>query len=114
MSEAVEQAQPWRPMDTFGTRLLLIRKELGLSQEQAAARCGLDDGSWSNWENGTSPRNLPVVVHHIVSALNVDRDWLIWGGGLSPSSTKWYLSEGNSAGQRHLHSLGEVRLPGIW
>lgn len=113
MSEAVEQAQPWRPMDTFGTRLLLIRKELGLSQEQAAARCGLDDGSWSNWENGTSPRNLPVVVHHIVSALNVDRDWLIWGGPLGESSTKWNPYGDETAGQPALYLMGQRHLPGI-
>lgn len=113
MSQAVEHASPWRPSDSFGARLLLIRKELGLSQEEAALRCGLEAGSWSKWENGTSPRALPVVVHKIVSALGVDRDWLIWGGELAPPSNIWYTAEDETAGQPRLYALGAVRLPGI-
>lgn len=113
MSEALQSEDPWRPQDSFGVRLLLVRRTLGLSQEEAAAKCGLDNGSWSNWENGAHPRQLPEVVHKIVRTFNVDRDWLIWGGELGPSSTKWYPTEDATAGQTHLRLLGAVRLPGI-
>ena len=86
--EAVDAAgaQPLIPEDSFALRLVIIRRHLGLSQEEAAARCGLDDGSWSNWENGTKPRGMDRVVGTIAAGLNVDRDWLMWGGPLSPGS----------------------------
>lgn len=113
MSEALQQETAWRPADSFGLRLLLLRRSLGLKQEEAAKLCGLDNGSWSNWENGKLPRNMAEVVHKIVRATNVDRDWLIWGGDLAPSSTKWKNGDRETAGQRHLYSLGPATLPGI-
>lgn len=71
--------KPWVPKDSFATRLILIRRELDLTQLQAAQRCGLDDGSWSNWENGTRPRGMDAIVTAIATHLGVDRDWLMWG-----------------------------------
>lgn len=70
---------PVIPRDSFGARLLLVRHHFSLSQAEAAERCGLDDGSWSNWERGSSPRDKEVVVRKISNALGVDRDWLMWG-----------------------------------
>lgn len=113
MSEALQVAEHWRPRDSFGNRLLLLRRTLGLSQEEAAAKCGLDNGSWSNWENGKNPRQLAEVVHKIVRATGVDRDWLIWGGDLGSQSTGWLHTEGKGAGQRHLTLLGQARFPGL-
>lgn len=83
--EAVDaiSPQPLIPEDTFALRLVIIRRTLGLSQEEAAERCGLDDGSWSNWENGRKPRGMDKVVGTISSQLGIDRDWLMWGGPLS-------------------------------
>lgn len=71
--------EKWVPQDTFANRLVLLRRELGLTQLQAAEACGLDDGSWSNWENGTKCRDLAEIVKKISEALGVDRDWLMWG-----------------------------------
>jgi len=113
MSELQEAEHTWRPADSFGVRLLLVRRSLGMSQEEAAVKCGLDNGSWSNWENGKNPRNLAEVVHKIVMATNVDRDWLIWGGDLSPSSTRWETMDDETAGRPGLYLLGPARLPGI-
>jgi transcriptional regulator with XRE-family HTH domain len=73
-----------RPEDTFAARLLLVRHDLDLTQIEAAERCGLDDGSWSNWENGTRPRDLAGVVSQISRNLDVDRDWLMWGAPWLP------------------------------
>jgi transcriptional regulator with XRE-family HTH domain len=84
--EAEGHHEPFIPTDTFALRLIAIRKELGLTQAEAALRCGFDDGSWSNWENGTRPRGMDVVVEKISSSLGVDRDWLMWGGGLRTGS----------------------------
>lgn len=69
----------WIPEDSFATRLIAARKGRGLTQERAAEQCGLDDGSWSNWENGSKPRAMNEVVRKISIGLNVDREWLMWG-----------------------------------
>lgn len=74
-----EWAAEWIPEDTFATRLIAARKGRGLTQGEAAARCDLDDGSWSNWENGTKPRGMNEVVRKIADGLLIDRDWLMWG-----------------------------------
>jgi transcriptional regulator with XRE-family HTH domain len=86
--EAVDATtpEPLIPEDTFGLRLIIVRRALGLSQQEAAERCGLDDGSWSNWESGTKPRGLDEVVRTIAERLHVDRDWLMWGGPLRSGS----------------------------
>jgi transcriptional regulator with XRE-family HTH domain len=72
----------WVPTDTFAGRLILVRKELGLGQEEAAQRCDLKPSTWATWELGRSPRNLVQVVRTIHERLGVDRDWLMWGGPL--------------------------------
>lgn len=84
--EALTGPEPMIPEDTFAVRLVIIRSTLGLTQKEAAQRCGLDDGSWSNWENGAKPRGMDRVVEAICSNLSVDRDWLMWGGPLKTGS----------------------------
>lgn len=78
--------EPLIPEDSFAVRLVVLRKHLGLTQGQAADLCDLDDGSWSNWENGTKPQGMDRIVGKISEALHVDRDWLMWGGGLRTGS----------------------------
>lgn len=82
-SEALTTEEPFIPEDTFAVRLVIIRNALHLTQKEAAERCGLDDGSWSNWENGSKPRDMARVIESICSNLGVDRDWLMWGGPLA-------------------------------
>lgn len=66
--------------ETFGDRLLLLRIFHDMcSVASIAKRCGLDDGSWANWESGTKPRDMETVVRKISAALNVDKNWLMWG-----------------------------------
>lgn len=74
-----DRGASWVPAETFASRLVRLRRELGWNQGEAAARCGLDDGSWSNWERGVSPRRMAEVVAAIHEATGVDRDWLMWG-----------------------------------
>lgn len=79
----------WRPRDTFGARLRLIRGELGIDIGQAAERCGVPVATWSNWERkGASPRDLLDVVLRIEHAFHVERDWLMWGGPLERRDPK--------------------------
>lgn len=71
------------PLDTFGNRLMLARAHAGhISISRAAELTGLGRGAWQNWERGTPPSNMAAVVEIIATSLNVDRDWLMWGGPL--------------------------------
>jgi transcriptional regulator with XRE-family HTH domain len=54
-----------------------------LTIRDAAARCGLNYGSWANWERGMKPRDLIEVAEAISEGLRVDRDWLLFGGPLA-------------------------------
>ena len=79
-------AAGWRPEDSFGRRLREMRNELGLSIEELSARCGIRTPTWSSWERGTAPRGMNRIVESIAVETGVDRDWLMWGGSLPPST----------------------------
>lgn len=71
------------PADTLGNRLMLARAYAGhLSIREAADRCGLGRGAWTNWERGARPADVREVVTRVADVLGVDRDWLMWGGAL--------------------------------
>lgn len=82
---------PAQPEDTFGYRLYLLRSELGLTLKEVAALCDLNDKSWSNWEQGHSPRNQLDVVKKIADATGVNRDWLMWGSTSARKRTSDHL-----------------------
>lgn len=74
----------WKPTDTFALRLIALRHQLGgISQDEAAERCGIKQPTWAKWEKGSKPRDMPLVVELISRAFGCDRDWLMWGGELS-------------------------------
>ena len=72
------------PIDSFAVRLILARYHAGdLTVRDAAERCGLNYGSWSNWERGSKPRDLLDIIEAISESLGIDRDWLLFGGPLA-------------------------------
>ncbi len=71
--------EDWVPACTFASRLVLLRRTLGLSQDEAANICGVNPSTWATWELGRSPRNMGQVVAQIHASLGVSRDWLMWG-----------------------------------
>jgi|SRR5690625_2130944 len=73
------QTHTWVPASTFATRLVLLRRELGLNVKAAAAKAGIHYATWSTWENGRTPSNQAEVVSAIADAFGVDRGWLMWG-----------------------------------
>lgn len=81
---STQVAVGWVPRDTFSNRLVLVRREQGLSVKEAAARCGIHYATWSTWENGRKPADLAGVVTSISLGLGVDRDWLMWGDEATP------------------------------
>lgn len=88
--------QPGRgriPADTFANRLLLARRMNGLTIKAAAALITIDGetdvaSSWSNWENGRRPRDEAETMRAIAEALDVDLQWLMFGGPLSPDANR--------------------------
>jgi transcriptional regulator with XRE-family HTH domain len=87
----VAQRQPERviPRDTFRARLMLTRLHAGdLTIREAAAKCGLNYGSWANWEKGIKPRDKLETAEAISDGLGVDRDWLLFGGPLAPEDRR--------------------------
>lgn len=77
MSTAQEGS--WVPADSFGSRLIQLRRAMGLGQKEMALRCGYNDRTWNTWERGAVPRKLNEVVDAIHRATGVRRDWLMWG-----------------------------------
>ena len=75
----ISEQETWVPTDTFANRLVLIRRELGMTVKAAAEATGIHYATWSTWENGSKPADIVHVVTNISEALNVDRDWLMWG-----------------------------------
>ena len=73
----------WVPGDTFAARLILLRRELGLTTDELADLCGIKRATWSTWERGAAPRKMGAVVAQIALATGVSRDWLMWGGPLA-------------------------------
>ena len=74
------------PADTLGARLELLRRELGWSQRKSAEMTGVPFGTWQGMEAGRRTVSLDQHVARIVAATGYDRDWLMWGGPLSPPS----------------------------
>lgn len=88
-----QPGEPWVPTESFGDRLVLVRRHVGnISTEEAAARAGLKAPTWNTWENGASPRNMAEVVAKIHDAFGVDRDWLMWGSQAGAASLQLLLT----------------------
>jgi hypothetical protein len=72
------------PADTFANRLLLARAMAGhVSIREAALMTGLNRGSWEGWERGRRPRDILDAAQRIAEALDVDEQWLLFGGPLA-------------------------------
>lgn len=88
---------------------MLARLHVGnITIREAAARCGLNYATWSNWERGMEPRGLLAVVDKISQGLGVDRDWLLFGGPLAEADAnreRWY-GQGRANSARPGRPLG--------
>lgn len=73
-----------RPADTFSNRLLMSRALAGhLSIREAADLTGLNREAWRDWEHGRRPRDILDVCRRIADAMDIDHDWLLFGGPLA-------------------------------
>ena len=89
------------PLETFGTRLAIVRQYLGgWNVARAARACGIDAQTWRNWEAGRYPNNQEAVCRRISEALTIDYGWLMAGSEVVPvrhPSTKWLIPSAPSA-----------------
>jgi transcriptional regulator with XRE-family HTH domain len=76
-----------RPRDTFALRLLALRHELGMTQQQIADLVGVKRGAWNTWEEGRIPREQAKVARLIADRTGYERDWLLYGGELGATPT---------------------------
>lgn len=79
VTTTTETAGPWVPADTFGMRLLRLRKSMRMTSADIAALCNVKTSTWQNWERGTNPLGMAEVVRNISAATGCDRGWLMWG-----------------------------------
>lgn len=77
---ALSTTSGWRPEDTFGARLALVRQHKGWNVKQAAEHCGVPPTTWHEWENGRLPADLSTVARQIAAASGCDLMWLLVGG----------------------------------
>lgn len=91
------------PRDSFALRLISLRHELDLSQEQVADLCGVKRPTWATWENGSIPRNMAEQAQKIARATGYDRDWLLYGheDPTDPDPTKSLLPGDYGFDPRH-------------
>jgi transcriptional regulator with XRE-family HTH domain len=62
----------------------MVRHHAGrLSIEQAARLTGLNSGNWARWEDGARPRDRIEVSQAISEALDINLEWLMFGGATS-------------------------------
>lgn len=66
--------------DTFGSRLVAVRRRLGLDQIAAAEQFGVPHPTLSTWERDISkPRHMAIIVERIAQVTGCDPVWLMWG-----------------------------------
>lgn len=77
------------PVDSFGNRLMLARAHAGhISIREAADLCDIGRGAWTNWEKGARPVDILDVAAVVADKLGVDRNWLLFGGGLAEADPR--------------------------
>jgi transcriptional regulator with XRE-family HTH domain len=64
---------------SFGGRVALRRKQLGLTQKAVATAVGMKQQGVDNIEKGKVKR--PRLLHELTEALATTREWLLWGEG---------------------------------
>lgn len=67
------------PRDSFALRLVALRHDLELSQEEIADLCGVKRPTWATWEKGSVPRNQAEVARKISEATGYSLSWLLFG-----------------------------------
>lgn len=68
-------------MTSIGERMKEIREFTGLNQIKLAEKLGLQQGSYSGIESGSSGLSMKTAINIAKSYKNIDLHWLITGEG---------------------------------
>jgi transcriptional regulator with XRE-family HTH domain len=102
---SAQTSHGWVPRGDFAARLVLTRREAGLTVREAADKCGVHYATWSTWERGRLPSDMAGVVRRVSDSLGVDKNWLMWGGGFGDGRPAWAgLGEGKPTSVSELAS----------
>ena len=100
------------PADSFAARLMLARMHAGhLSIRDAAEKCALGRGAWTNWEKGALPGDIIGVATVIAEKLDIDRDWLLFGGSLSQEEARTAVQRGARDTKRGFSPVSRLAAP---
>lgn len=91
-----------RPADTFAVRLILSRHLNGMTIGEAARASGINDATWATWEGGRRPRDILEVCRRISDALDIDYEWLLFGGSLAGPRGVATRPEGDTSRYPHV------------
>lgn len=94
-TQAAETPGPAIPEDTIANRLMLARGRIPI--RRAALLCGLNRGTWQNWEHGLYEPRLSDL-RKIAVGLNRPLHWLAEGGPLADPKPLGGDSPGTSIG----------------
>lgn len=94
------------PLDSFRTRIAMIRALRGWNYTQAGVACGISAESWRQWEKlGTRPRDYETVCRDIARGSGFNPRWITAGG---PLRISWFSPVPATPGQMTL-ALGVER-----
>ncbi|MFV0362254.1 MAG: helix-turn-helix domain-containing protein [Suipraeoptans sp.] len=79
-------------MISIGSRLKARRKELGLTQTDIHAKCGIASGAMSQIENGTRTPSA-ITLYNLAQVLECSMEWLITGNSTDVKNGKFYRKE---------------------
>lgn len=108
---ATHEVETWRPQDNLANRIILLRHNLDLSQEEFCAQTGITKGVLQGMESGRAPRNEAATLARIALATGVDREWLTFGGTLGTEKAPGPYGPGaNLPTKDYKHAGSHLRL----
>lgn len=74
-----ESALSFRPMETMGDRIRVLRTAKGMTQAELGDRLGVSRVAVSQWENGETKNIKNVTFRLLVRELGTTEDYILFG-----------------------------------
>lgn len=75
-------------MDNIGERLKFVRKNQGMTQDELSEKIGVSRGVIQNIEYNRASSVQDIVINAICDALDISKEWLLYGTGEMKQSEK--------------------------
>lgn len=89
--------------ETFGERLIRLRSERNISQEEVANRLEISRQALSQWENDMASPKLDKIAD-ICITFGVSADYLLFGGGETPSAENVGAAAASETAAAEIHT----------